>query len=391
MGLIMSTDLLDGIYFDLDDEKYHALERMSASGICKMLVSPPTFWANSWLNPNREEQDKDTPAQILGRAYHVARLEPHLLDEQFVCEIDPDDYEGILTTSTQIQEKLASIGEPKSKKGEKVLDKAKRLKEAGYDGPILNLLLDEWELNRAGRVGIAPKYWKKLQIDVELFRSRPEIVKHFTGGFSEVSVLWTDERTGVKMKCRYDYLKADSYTDFKTFHNSMCKNLEQCIADTFRYNRYYIQAYLYWRVAELIRSGKIHVMGDVTPTDEQRALIEKIRTCGEPIKCWYVFQEKNAVPNLLAREVHILTPPHYSHQANSIGVSHEKSQKVAESTRRLSSLGLLAEAEVNSSISLFAFYQESYKRGEPWGSLKPTGVLDDDCFSPYWLEGSTEQ
>lgn len=384
----MSTDLADGIYFNLDADKYHALERMSASGICNMLVSPPTFWANSWLNPGREEQDKDTPARILGRAYHVARFEPHLLDQQFVCEIDVDDYEGILTTSTQIADKLADLGEPKSKTGEKVLDKAMRLKEAGYGGPILHLLQEQWEENRAGRTGIAPKYWKQLQADVEMIRSRPEIGKHLTGGFAEVSVLWTDERTGMKMKCRFDYLKPDSFTDLKTFDNSMRKNLEQCIADAFRYNRYYIQAYLYWHVTELIRSGKIHVMGDDAPTDEQRALVEKIRTRGEPIECWYVFQEKSGVPNLLAREVHILTPVHPSHQANSIGVSHETSQKVAQSTRRLSSLGLLAEAEVNSSISMFAFYEESYERGKPWGSLTPTGVINDDCFPPYWLEGN---
>ena len=49
--------LEDGIYFDLDEDQYHAEERLSASGICNMLVSPPTFWANSWLNPDKDELD----------------------------------------------------------------------------------------------------------------------------------------------------------------------------------------------------------------------------------------------------------------------------------------------------------------------------------------------
>lgn len=381
----MSEQLADGIYFNLDADKYHTQERMSASGICNMLVSPPTFWANSWLNPDREEANKDTPARVLGRAYHTARFEPHLLDQQFVCEINVDDYEGLLTNSTEIAAQLEKLGEPKNKSGEKVLDKALRLKEAGYGGPILHLLQEQWEENRGERTGIAAKYWKQLQADIELIRGQPEINKHLTGGFAEVSVLWTDERTGMKMKCRFDYLKPDSFTDFKTFDNSMRKNLEQCLYDAFRFNRYYVQAYLYWHVTELIRSSEIHVMGDESPTDEQRALVEKIRTRGEPLEAWYVFQEKSGIPNLLAREIHILTPVHPSHVANSIGVPHETSQKVAQATRRLSSLGQLAEMEVNQSISMFGYYSESHEPGKPWHSLTPTGVINDDCFPPYWL------
>lgn len=381
----MSDKLADGIYFSLDADKYHAEERMSASGICNMLVSPPTFWANSWLNPDREDANKDTPARILGRAYHTARFEPHLLDQQFVCELNPDDYEDLLTNATDIASELDKLGEPKNKAGEKVFDKAMRLKAAGYEGPILHLLQEQWEGNQNGRTGIAPKYWKQLQNDIEMIKSRPEISKHLTGGFAEVSVLWTDEPSGTKMKCRFDYLKSGSFTDFKTYDNSMRKNLTQCIHDAFRFNRYYVQAYLYWHVTELIRSSEIHVMGDESPTDAQRALIEGIRAHGEPLEAWYVFQEKSGIPNLLAREIQILTPVHQSHVANRAGVSHEAAQAVENKTRRLSSLGQLAEMEVNQSIRMFGYYQETFERGAPWCSLIPTGVINDDCFPPYWL------
>lgn len=382
----MSEQLADGIYFSLDADKYHAEERMSASGICNMLVSPPTFWANSWLNPDREERDEDTPARILGRAYHVARFEPHLLDQQFVCEIDVDDYEGLLTNATEISAQLEKLGEPKSKAGEKVLEKALRLRHAGYSGPILHLLQEDWEENRGDRTGIKPKYWKQLQADIELIRSQPEINKHLTGGFPEVSVLWTDERTDMKMKCRFDYLKPDSFTDFKTFDNVVRKNLEQCITDAFRFNRYHIQAYLYWHVTELIRNGKVvSIMDDGPIPQGHREFVEMIRRKPEPLECWYVFQEKSGIPNLLAREVHILTPVHPSHHSNDGGVSHEMSVEVAQKTRRLSALGQLAEAEVKHSISMFGYYSETYERGKPWTSLTPTGVIDDDCFPPYWL------
>ncbi len=377
--------LNDGIYFNLDADKYHAQERMSASGICNMLVSPPTFWANSWLNPDREEANKDTSARILGRAYHTARLEPHLLDQQFVCEINVDDYEGLLTNSTEIATQLDKLGEPKNKSGEKVLDKALRLKEAGYSGPILHLLQEQWEENRGERTGIAAKYWKQLQADIELIRAQPEINKHLTGGFAEVSVLWTDSATGTKMKCRFDYLKAGGITDFKTFDNSMRKNIEQCIHDTFRYNRYYVQAYIYWLVAEMIRKGEISSMTLHDASPEQSAMIEDMIRRIEPTEVWYVFQEKSGVPNLLAREVHIMTPVHPSHEHNDAGVSRETSIEVAQKTRRLSSLGLLAEMEVTQSIRMYNYYCETYERGKPWGSMTPTGVINDDCFPPYWL------
>ena len=95
-ALVTEGDLPDGIYFNLDERVYHALPRLSASGINNLLVSPATFWNESWLNPDKK--DEDTPARILGRAYHTARLEPHKFDTQFVCELDKEDYADGLTT-----------------------------------------------------------------------------------------------------------------------------------------------------------------------------------------------------------------------------------------------------------------------------------------------------
>ena len=383
----MSNDMEDGIYFNLDAEKYHALERLSASGICNMLISPANFWASSWLNPDREEDDPDTDARILGRAYHMARFEPHLLDQNFVCKIDADDYKEILTTSTQIADALAELGEAKSKSGEKVLDKAMRLKAAGYSKPILHILEDDWEKARGERQGIAAKYWKQLKRDIEVINSQPEISKHLTGGFSEVSVLWTDEKTGIKMKCRFDYLKPDSWTDYKTFDNSSRKNLEQCIYDAFRYNRYYVQAWLYWHVTELIRAGKIEGTGGLAWSGGQTHLIEQIRTRKSPLETWYVFQEKKGIPNLLARQVQLLTPPHESHHVNTAGASRETIEEVSQKTRRPTALGALAESSIASAKSIFNWYMETCGTKKPWGPLNPTGDINDDCFPPYWLEG----
>src|SRR5690606_73558 len=81
--------IVDGIYFDLPADVYHAVPRLSSSGVQKLCVSPATFWRGSWLDPDRPDPDEDaTKAQILGRAYHTARLEPHLFEQLYVRELD---------------------------------------------------------------------------------------------------------------------------------------------------------------------------------------------------------------------------------------------------------------------------------------------------------------
>lgn len=376
----------NGIYFDLPEQDYHKLERLSASGICNMLVSPANFWAESWLNPDRkDDDDTDTPARRLGRAYHTARFEPELLNQKFVCELDPSEMEGALTNGTAVGAALAELGETKKKSGETTLDQAKRLASLGYTGKILAIEQELWEEDRGDRTPIAPEYWKQLRRDMELIRSQPDIAKHMTGGFAEVSVLWTDERTGIDMKCRFDYLKPDSFTDLKTFDNPMRKNLEQCLANAFQYNRYYVQAFLYWHVTELIRAKKVDKPADVVWTTQQCDLIDAIQARKSSLPIWYVFQQKGGVPNLLARDIHIMRPVHSSHDHNDAGISRETSEEVGEKTRRLSSLGMKAEAEVLHAMNTFNWYSESYERGQPWTPINPTGVINDDSFSPYWL------
>ena len=169
-----------------------------------MLKSPADFWKTSWLNPDREDVDTDTPARIIGRLYHTAVFEPHLLNERFVSEVNIEDYEGMLKNATEIEAALDKRGEPKKLAGEKVLDKAIRLRESGYSGAILHLLQDDWEKARGERQGIPSKVWEQLQIDMKHIDNQPDVKEHVIGGFAEVSVLWTDKKTGIKMKCRID-------------------------------------------------------------------------------------------------------------------------------------------------------------------------------------------
>lgn len=378
--------MMDGIYFDLPESEYHEIERLSSTGICNMLISPPTFWARSWLNPDREQDNEDTLARRIGKAYHTALLEPHLLDQRFVSEIDLNDYPEVLKTGKDIEQALSDAGYPKKTKGEVVIDQARRLANAGYTGPILPLLAEQWESHRGDRAPIPADAWQQIHKDADFIASQPDIGRHMTGGYAEVSVLWTDEATGIKMKCRFDYLKTDSFVDLKTYDNTKGKEVEQCIADAFRYNRYYIQCYVYWTAAQTIREYKVSAPESHPWNKAQTEFVNSIRSSIAPLEPWYIFMEKKQVPNVMARNVQILRPIHPSHYHNDAGVSHETSEAVGQKTRRLSSLGMKAEVEVNRAMYLYNFYLERFERGQPWTSLVPTGAINDDSFNPYWLD-----
>jgi len=120
------------IIFDMPEDEYHAIQRMSSSGVRNMLISPGTFWQKSWLNPDRE--DKTTDAMVLGKAYHCARLEPEKFEKRYYRGVTPDMFE--IGTHTQIKAALTKLGLKSLISGENVLAAGNRLFAAGQDAGI---------------------------------------------------------------------------------------------------------------------------------------------------------------------------------------------------------------------------------------------------------------
>lgn len=373
----------DGIYFNLSNDDYHAIPRLSASGIKKMLISPGDFWVSSWLNPNREEDEKDTVALRIGRAYHTARFEPHLLDQLFVSEMDKSAYGGMLT-DTDIKEALEQMGLPKSRAGEKVDARALRLRENGYKGPIWHLDLENWEQARGDREAIPAKTWREIHTDMERIQACPEIANLMRGGASEVAVLWTDHNTGMRYKCKFDSLKSWLWSDLKTFDNRNGKELMQCISDAYRYNRNYIQCAFYWRATEEIRAGQLPIRGD--HTDEQARIIMEITARDEPLECWFIWQQKQGVPNLVATKIEVFAHMHESHQVGTQELAGETVEHVAKKTRTHSKLHLKAQAEIDFAVNRFHDCMEVFGESEPWAPLQQVTTLGDIDFSEWWLD-----
>lgn len=387
--------LADGIYFNLPEPEYHALPRLSASGIKEILTSLPTYWARSSMNPDREQADNDSLARQLGRAYHTAIFEPDQLDARFVCEPDPEDFPDALMTDTAVKQMLKEIGQTQTKTGELAADRAERLRASGYDGEIWSVIKGRWEEKRGDRQAIASKYWRQIERDMQRIADNPEVAELVHGGFAEVSILWTCPDSGIPMKARLDKLKADYFLDLKSFANSNGKPVNQFIADQVRFNRYYIQARLYQRAVDMIRDLGLKVEGEAYTPEEHEAhkeIVRQIKSRAMPHKVWYFFQEKNGIPNLLVREIKLQRLPD-GVEEQMIGSRQDAEWNGdTETARDLdfkladSILARKADMEIARAKQLYAQAMEIYGANQPWYPFDIIGTIEDGDFSDYWLD-----
>lgn len=383
-----AADLIeDGIYFGLPDEVYHAVPRLSASGIQKLCVSPATFWRGSWLDPDRPELDEEaTDAQILGKAYHCARLEPERFHASYVRKISKADFpaEGLLTSDAAVKAELKNRGLVQSIGNESIAERAQRLADDGYEGTILPLETAKWETEVKGRIPLPADHFDQIVTDMERIRGCGEIAELLSDGEPEVSVFWTDQH-GIRMKSRLDWLKVASWSDLKTFDNSRGNELGQALANAVRYNRLHVQAVIYRDATEAIRTGDIPIKSEAT--DAQRALIEAIRNRADPLSCWFIFQEKGGVPNLLGREFRFSTAGTYRDTEIDTMVDEDEREAVRSKMAMRTMLCLRAIWEIDRAKRAFVLHCEVYEPGQPWFPIEPLGAFDDIDFNTYWLEG----
>lgn len=381
--LALIEGIVDGVYFDLPDTVYHAVPRLSSSGLQKLCVSPATFWRGSWLDPEKADLDEDaTKAQVLGKAYHCARLEPGRFHDCYVRGLEKADFD--LTSDSAIKAALKDLGEPQTQGAETIAERGQRLLDAGYDGTILAVAAAAWESERGGRIAIPGQYFDQIVTDMERIAASGEIAELLSEGEPEVSIFWTDKH-GLKMKCRVDYLKASKWTDLKTFDNSRGKALGQALADAVRYNRLYVQAATYREGIEAVRVGGLDIIGEAT--EAQRDLIANLRLRPSPLKCWFVFTEKGGVPNILGREFRFHGVTSYRETEINALVEEDNKDRVREALGGTTALYSRALWEIDKAKRDFVLYSQVYEPGQPWFPVEPLGHFDDLDFNSYWLKG----
>lgn len=384
--------LPDGIYLDLSFEDYLAEPRVSSSSLTKLMESPSAFWADSWMNPDREESE-ETSAMTLGRAYHCARLEPEKFERLFCRQLVPEDFEGaeLLTNGTQIGSKLGDLGLTKKGSGESVADQAARLADVlpkGSPIKIWPIELAKWERDELrDRTPIQPKAWDEIRRDAERVRMNPEIASLLEGGLAEVSILFTDPETGVKCKIRPDYLGPDWITHLKTWDMKTAgKPGNRAIADAFRFNGYYRAAWFYHLGLEQIKAAELPLRLEggkickLTEIDKPTASIVAAWQAGGSFETWYLFVRRAGIPDVRARLVEwFRLPPGVDEQ--SIGTSVEKFQRTASAIARK------ADLETRACLRSVVENSEIYGGdGSPWFPRDLIGTLEDDDFNDFWLD-----
>lgn len=390
--------IVDGVYFGLDFDVYLAVPRLGGGSICDLCVSAGTFWANSWLNPDRVLEVEDEEEKLfrrVGRAYHCARLTPDLFPTQFARQPCKADYAeaaklpaGACWNGKDIEAQLAARNLPKKFKDDAgVADQGQRLEKAGYKGVIWPLIEARFWADIEGRTNpptvIPAKQYDEITRDMGRLRGSPAVSAKLKGE-PEVSVFWTDQH-GLKRKARFDSLDRTHWADIKTYDNTRGKRLDQAIADSVRFNRYHVVAAHYREASEAVRTLGLPIVGEAT--DRQRKLVAEIQIKPEAQDCWFIFQEKNGVPNLLARQFRFMGLPFGVEESWDVGASEHAKAKGHAALTRPTQIYQLAMAEIDHALRQFALYSEVYRAGQPWAPIEPIGTIDDIDFSPFWLEG----
>lgn len=292
-----------GIYLGLPEEDYHADPSFSRSGIEDLLVSPLVYWARSAFNPRRPAETKSA-AQRLGSAYHKMLLEgPDAFEAAYWVKPCQADYPDALANSDAIKAWLKDRGQKQSGALPDLIDRARSVDP---DVEIWPAIRDEMAAMNASKEPLSKDDWVEIQMAKAVLERMPALAEAFTDGFSEVSVFWVDEETGVPMKARKDFLKTGKLIDLKTFGNVMDKPIAAAVASEIARNKYYIQPPVYQDAHKAARQMyaehglSVIDEGPIALTDATRKTIDEIFTAAP--RFFFVFVQTGGVPDMIGRE-----------------------------------------------------------------------------------------
>lgn len=173
-----------GIYFHMPDDDYHNDSALSHGGIVSLLDSWYDYWIKSPLNPDRKFKASD--AMIFGTRCH-----------------------------------------------ELLMDEKGFFKKYSVTG-------SGWE---RGKILINRTEFQRIKDSIDEIRRVPKAADYFTNGFPEVTIIWIDPATGIRLRIRIDFLRIFGGIDYKRAKSLQNNQLGWHIVD-FGYD---IQQALYQR------------------------------------------------------------------------------------------------------------------------------------------------
>lgn len=180
--------LEDGVYVGLEPEKYFAADRLGSTDMSPLHNRPADWWYGSRHNPDNPGR-KVSEEMEFGSGLHALLLEG---EEAYAksCVISPFD--------------------------------SFRTKEAQM-----------WrdEMRAAGQIILDADADRRIRHMAALILNHPELGGPMQKGLSEVSVLWTHEASGLRLRARFDKLLPRFVLDLKSFggHARGVDMTQQCL------------------------------------------------------------------------------------------------------------------------------------------------------------------
>ena len=232
----------------MTNDEYHAASGLSNSGMRDLEVSPLRFWHTN-LNPNRQPEE-ETPFMQFGSAVHCAVLEPKEFDRRYACEfIAP---EGCLVTMDDLRGWLRENGiQPK---GTKKAEAIAQVQACGTP-PIFDVLQSAYLDEHSGKTIFKADDWHRVAGAASALLDEPKIQDILKQGEAEVPIFVKDTDTGVALKGKLDWINLRTTLDIKTFSQKRGSSIDKSVHDAIYYEKYYRQAYIYYRLRELRGDG----------------------------------------------------------------------------------------------------------------------------------------
>ncbi|WP_299022374.1 PD-(D/E)XK nuclease-like domain-containing protein [uncultured Photobacterium sp.] len=215
-----NDELVEGIYIGMENEIYHALPAYSSSQI-KTLVkkSPAHFYREYISDVSRKRKSVQLQRTLDAGTYgHELILEPHGFYDRYYRDLVEADVPEALTTAPQMRKKCEELGIPIPKSADKARCK-KELKAA--DSSLV--FFDEIKEAHVND----PKHQNKTAIDGIVYDDAHRVLEScrnnriadalVQNGLPEISFIAKCPRTGMWLKCRFDWLRFDCIAvDVKT-------------------------------------------------------------------------------------------------------------------------------------------------------------------------------
>lgn len=196
-------DLPLGIYFDLPENIYHAVNALGSSSI-KELARKPCKWQYDRLRPLREIEPEHFR---WGHAWHCRVLEGvEEFKKRYAKPPSPSDHPEALNTSDQIKDFLRMHGKTLTGNKPALIERAKEVPDCP---PFFDDILSAWMAEHPDHYELSERQVIEIEDSVANMQRDPTLAGvmlagSLINGAAEMSIIWEDSR-GLRRKCRFDY------------------------------------------------------------------------------------------------------------------------------------------------------------------------------------------